>query len=146
MAYRRYYRQAKPKPRTIEVKYAGTCASCGAPIAVGEMATYYPLGYAGKYGSGHPAITHVGASDGNSIRCFAWTMKPDSPTYFWKREDLEKLRASMQANVVVDKAYGPGAGVLNLAKSLEVDRSVNDYAGDGLDQRYEDDCKERCGL
>lgn len=122
--YRRgYYRQRKPVPRNITVKYAGKCASCGAPIAVGEMATYYPAGYAGKT---VPVITHVGASEGNSIRCFAWQMKPDSPTYFWKREDLEALRASMQAN--------------------NVDKSLNDYAGDGLDQRWEDEGKDICGL
>jgi hypothetical protein len=26
------------------------------------------------------------------------------------------------------------------------DAWVNDYAGDGLDARYEDDCAARCGL
>lgn len=124
MAYRRYYRYAsKPTARNIQVKYAGKCASCGAPIAVGEMATYYPAGAIAN----QPAhLTHIGASEGNSIRCFAWTMQPDSPTYFWKREDLEKLRASMLANTI--------------------DKSLNDYAGDGLDARWEDSCKDACGL
>jgi hypothetical protein len=27
-----------------------------------------------------------------------------------------------------------------------VDRGLNDYAGDGLDARYEDDCARACGL
>jgi hypothetical protein len=26
------------------------------------------------------------------------------------------------------------------------DRNINDFAGDGLDARYEDDCAARCGL
>jgi hypothetical protein len=26
------------------------------------------------------------------------------------------------------------------------DKSLNDYAGDGLDSRYEDNCKDICGL
>jgi hypothetical protein len=34
------------------------------------------------------------------------------------------------------------AGVIRGA----VDPSLNDYAGDGLDARYEDECAERCGL
>lgn len=33
-----------------------------------------------------------------------------------------------------------------LREKLTTDASVNDYAGDGLDARYEDDCRERCGL
>lgn len=32
------------------------------------------------------------------------------------------------------------------AAKLRADVSLNDYAGDGLDQRYEDDCRDRCGL
>ena len=32
------------------------------------------------------------------------------------------------------------------AKSLVIDAGLNDYAGDGLDARYEDDCAARCGL
>jgi hypothetical protein len=33
-----------------------------------------------------------------------------------------------------------------LRQSLEGQAATNDYAGDGLDQRYEDQCAERCGL
>ena len=33
----------------------------------------------------------------------------------------------------------------NLQQAI-VDKSVNDYAGDGLDSRYEDDCASKCGL
>ena len=33
----------------------------------------------------------------------------------------------------------------NRAKLIEA-RNLNDYAGDGLDARYEDDCRDRCGL
>jgi hypothetical protein len=31
-------------------------------------------------------------------------------------------------------------------KSKQADKGLNDYAGDGLDSRYEDDCKDACGL
>jgi hypothetical protein len=35
----------------------------------------------------------------------------------------------------------------NIGKKLELaDKSVNDYAGDGLDTRWEDDCASKCGL
>ena len=34
----------------------------------------------------------------------------------------------------------------NHLKAKVADKSLNSYAGDGLDQRYEDDCKDRCGL
>jgi len=33
-----------------------------------------------------------------------------------------------------------------LREKYQTDAATNDYAGDGLDARYEDDCKERCGL
>jgi len=31
-------------------------------------------------------------------------------------------------------------------KNRPIDPGANAYAGDGLDQRYEDDCRDRCGL
>lgn len=31
-------------------------------------------------------------------------------------------------------------------KKRDADKSLNAYAGDGLDERYEDDCKDKCGL
>jgi hypothetical protein len=36
--------------------------------------------------------------------------------------------------------------VLKAKLAAGVDKSVNDYAGDGLDARWEDDCAERCGV
>lgn len=97
----RYYRQSRPTPRNIQVKYAGQCACCGAQITVGAIATYYPIG---TIAGVHVAkIAHVGGLDGTSQVCF------------------NNLKA-------------------------RADNSLNAYAGDGLDQRYEDDCKDRCGL
>ncbi len=48
--------------RTITVKFAGKCACCGAPIAAGQLADYYPA---------RRQIAHVGGLDGNSPRCTA---------------------------------------------------------------------------
>lgn len=33
-----------------------------------------------------------------------------------------------------------------LKQKQQTDKSLNDYAGDGLDARYEDQCKDICGL
>ena len=41
---------------------------------------------------------------------------------------------------------GTSKACFNHLKLATVDQNVNDYAGDGLDARYEDDCRERCGL
>lgn len=54
------YRNHSNSPRTIVVKFAGKCACCGAPIAAGETADYYP---------DRRQIAHVGGLDGNSPRC-----------------------------------------------------------------------------
>jgi len=65
--YRRNYRQSKPAPRNIAVKYAAPCACCGITIQPGELATYYP---AGTFASAPEAkIAHIGALEGNSHRC-----------------------------------------------------------------------------
>lgn len=58
----RYRNRSSNKPRTITVKYAGKCACCGAPIAAGELADYYPS---------RREIAHIGGLDGNSPRCAA---------------------------------------------------------------------------
>jgi len=60
MTYRNFNRSSKP--RTIMVKYAGKCACCGAMIAAGAMADYYP---------DRRQIAHVGGLDGNSPQCTA---------------------------------------------------------------------------
>jgi hypothetical protein len=56
----RYRNRFSDKPRTITVRYAGKCACCGALIAAGEIADYYPA---------RREIAHVGGLDGNSARC-----------------------------------------------------------------------------
>jgi hypothetical protein len=35
---------------------------------------------------------------------------------------------------------------LDAFRELRAQAAVNDYAGDGLDERWEDDCARRCGL
>jgi hypothetical protein len=41
---------------------------------------------------------------------------------------------------------GNSAKCAGIIRSSGVDHNLNDYAGDGLDARYEDDCAEACGL
>jgi hypothetical protein len=67
MRYRKY--SSNPKPRDMVVKYAGPCACCGAIIAAGTWATYYPAGTIASRTTG--AIAHVGGLDGNSGTCTA---------------------------------------------------------------------------
>jgi len=65
----RYYRKAKPQRRSIIVKYAGPCACCGATIAAGEYADYFPVGTIANRTTA--AIAHSGGLDGNSPKCTA---------------------------------------------------------------------------
>jgi hypothetical protein len=57
-----YHKRKSNSPRTITVKFAGTCACCGAPIKAGEIADYYP---------DRRQIAHLGGLDGTSARCTA---------------------------------------------------------------------------
>jgi hypothetical protein len=41
---------------------------------------------------------------------------------------------------------GTSLKCFNTLKSRAVDAAANDYAGDGLDERYEDGCRDICGL
>lgn len=127
MAYRKYYRtNRKPTERTITVKYAGKCICCGGTIEAGEAATYWPAG------SRYPdrgVLEHVaGAWDEGervSLKCAA------------------VLRAKHQdgapGSFENPKPYTPEA----FDRSF---KAVNAYAGDGLDERYEDQCRDVCGL
>ena len=40
---------------------------------------------------------------------------------------------------------GNSTTCFNVLKN-KVDAGLNDFAGDGLDSRYEDDCRDKCGL
>jgi hypothetical protein len=63
------------------------------------------------------AIAHIGGLDGTSARCTAEIRKAQFPEY-----------------------------AAEIARREAGQRAVNDYAGDGLDARWEDDCAARCGL
>lgn len=116
MAYyrNRFHRPAKPQMRVIVVKYAGTCACCGAPIKAGETAEYYPA--RPDRGETVGRIGHIGGLDGNSARCTAEIRKVNFPEY-----------------------------AAEIAHREAAQRAVNDYSGDGLDARWEDDGAAICG-
>jgi hypothetical protein len=61
------YRNRRPEPRGLIVKYAAPCICCGATINVGEYATYYPAGTIASQAKG--VIGHPGGLEGNSARC-----------------------------------------------------------------------------
>lgn len=63
----RYRGKSNPAPRDMELRYAGQCRCCGATIAKGELATYYPP----PDGKGRGTVAHVGGLDGNSAICAA---------------------------------------------------------------------------
>lgn len=46
----------------------------------------------------------------------------------------------------VNSLNGNSVVCFNQRKKQSEDKSLNDYAGDGLDSRYEDQCKDTCGL
>lgn len=121
MAYGKYrrYSHAKATPRVITVRYDGMCACCGAVIRAGEVATYYPVGTLGSRTEG--AIAHVGGPEGNSARCTMELRKSEFPEYHAElvRKEMERRESER--------------------------RAVNDYAGAGLDARWEDDCRDVCG-
>ena len=130
MAYRNFHRRARPTPRVITVKYAGKCACCGAEIKAGETATFYPAGTIASITEGK--IGHIGGLEGTGARCTAELRKqaglPPAP-----RHCNHEFRTCTR-----------GCGAVCAAEVEH--RAVNDYAGDGLDERYEDDCARQCGL
>jgi hypothetical protein len=73
-------------PRTITVKFAGKCACCGAPIAAGEIADYYPT---------RREIAHRGGLDGNSARCTAEIRKRRDPGFV----DLDRMYEDQCADI-----------------------------------------------
>jgi hypothetical protein len=87
------YRNRKPQVRTITVKYAGTCACCGAEIKAGEIADYYPVGTIASRTTG--AIAHMGGLDGNSARCAGEIAKRRDPGFV----DLDRMYEDQCADI-----------------------------------------------
>lgn len=71
----------------------------------------------GTCGNKEGRIGHVGGLEGASARCTEEIRKRDFPEY-----------------------------AVEVARREAEQRAVNDYAGDGLDERWEDDCRDICGL
>ena len=92
MRYNRRY-NSKPSVRTITVKYAGKCACCGAAIAAGEAADYYPAGTIASMPKG--AIAHIGGLDGNSPRCTSELRKRHEPGFV----DLDRMYEDQCADI-----------------------------------------------
>ena len=88
------YRNRKPTPRTIIVKYAGPCACCGATIQPGMMAEYYPVGALGSHRT-TAAIAHVGGLDGTSGTCSAEIAKRRDPDFI----DLDRAYEDQCADI-----------------------------------------------
>jgi hypothetical protein len=120
---------AKPQPRDIVVKYVGHCAGCGAVIEVGETATYEPRGYLNSTQARlrHPAYSW---DDGErvSARCHS------------------ELRRALEFRNMRDGNPYSGLPIYrDVPRDRAEQRSVNDYAGDGLDMRWEDQGADICG-
>lgn len=90
MRYNRRY--SKPTVRTITVKFAGKCACCGALIAAGQAADYYPAGTIAGVNEGR--IAHIGGLDGNSPRCTSEIRKHNDPGF-----DLDRAYEDLCADI-----------------------------------------------
>jgi hypothetical protein len=88
IAMRRF--QHNQSPRTIVVRFAGKCACCGAPIAAGETATYYPS---------RKQIGHVGGLEGNSPRCTAEIRKGLDRGFVGTYLDIDRLYEDQCADI-----------------------------------------------
>jgi len=81
--------------RTIALKYAGTCACCGAAMAKGAIADYYPR---------TRQVAHVGGLDGNSGTCTDVLRRKHHPEY---AAELDRKAAERRdpGFVDLDRAY-----------------------------------------
>jgi hypothetical protein len=150
MSYRRYrtYRNSRPTVRAITVKYEGNCMCCGGKIQPGQIADFYPVGTIAGVHEGR--LAHLKATEGNSVACATeFKREKQSGEHFdyekqaWVGADGRYLRCGHPAAINC-QCYGRvHQGELAPAKQ---DSGLNNYAGDGLDTRYEDECRDRCGL
>lgn len=81
--------------------------------------------------------------DGECICCGA-TIKAGSIATFYPVGTIAGVTESKIGHI--GGIDGTSVACFNHLKANRVDQNLNDYAGDGLDARYEDDCARMCGL
>jgi len=102
---------------TVERTRRGVVYGVRFAMQAGEMAEYYPIGTIANRTTA--AIAHIGGLDGTGVRCTIEARKRDYPEYHAQTVAQETARRERLA--------------------------VNDYAGDGLDARWEDASADICG-
>ena len=101
------------------------------------------MAYRRNFRQSKPTVRNITVKFAGTCACCGGVIKAGEMASFYPVGTIAGVHESRIAHIGgLDGNSVKCSGILK----GQVDRNVNDYAGDGLDSRYEDDCASRCGL
>ena len=91
-----------------------------------------------------PQVRTITVKYAGACACCGGTINPGSIADYYPVGTIAGVNRPMLAHLKAMDGNSVACSV-ELKRKRE-DNSLNDYAGDGLDARYEDSCKDSCGL
>jgi hypothetical protein len=101
------------------------------------------MAYRKFYRQSKPTMRNIEVKFAGTCACCGGAIKAGELASFYPVGTIAGVKESKIAHIGgLDGNSAKCSGVI----AGKIDQSLNDYAGDGLDSRYEDDCASRCGL
>lgn len=101
------------------------------------------MAYRKFYRSSKPSIRNIAAKFSSQCICCGGTIRRGDYVTYYPAGSIAGVNEGKVGHL--GGLEGNSSVCCNTLKN-RVDTSTNDFAGDGLDARYEDDCRNICGL
>lgn len=95
------------------------------------------------YRSQKPTVRAITVKYAGKCMCCGGIIQPGQIADYYPVGTIAGVHESKIAHL---KAVEGNSQVCQAELQKKADKSLNDYAGDGLDTRWEDSCKDSCGL
>lgn len=91
-----------------------------------------------------PTVRSITVKYAGNCACCGGLIQPGAIADYYPVGTIAGVNKPMIAHLKAME--GNSVACSEVLKKKQQDKSLNNYAGDGLDERYEDSCKDACGL
>lgn len=102
------------------------------------------MAYRRFHRSSKPTVRNITAKYADECACCGSPIKAGEWVTYYPAGTIAGITEGRIAHI--GGLEGTSQKCFNNLKAKQVDNGLNDYAGDGLDMRYEDQCRDICGL